>query len=208
MPKTQFKRESFGKSVWPIASFELPVRYRSRSGPHALASGDPIVCFFVSFFMYLLYTEWFTYSFLLHLAEISLFRYLFYRRRSGPHALASEAPIVCVFVCLCVCLAKKYSCMYLSYYKKYSCMYLSYYKKYSCMYLFYRRRSGPNAMASDVPNLDLVGVPRPQARIDAEHRLDAVMQMFIDLLIYWFVDLLTYVCLLIREYFLAKQPNV
>jgi len=39
-------------------------------------------------------------------------------------------------------------------------------------------------MASDVPNLDLVGVPRPQARIDAEHRLDAVMQMFIDLLIY------------------------
>ena len=87
-------------------------------------------------------------------------------------------------------------------------MYLSYYKKYSFMYLFYRRRSGPNAMASDVPNLDLVGVPRPQARIDAEHRLDAVMQMFIDLLIYWFVDWLTYVYLLIHEYFLAKQPNV
>ena len=30
VPKTQFKRESFGKSVPPIASFELPVRYAQK----------------------------------------------------------------------------------------------------------------------------------------------------------------------------------
>ena len=31
VPKTQFKRESFGKSVPPIASFELPVRYHTQA---------------------------------------------------------------------------------------------------------------------------------------------------------------------------------
>jgi hypothetical protein len=32
VPKTQFKRESFGKSVLPIASFELPVRKQLNIG--------------------------------------------------------------------------------------------------------------------------------------------------------------------------------
>jgi len=37
-------------------------------------------------------------------------------------------------------------------------------------------RLGAKARATDVPNLDLVGVDRPKARIEAEHRLDQAIQ--------------------------------
>jgi len=40
----------------------------------------------------------------------------------------------------------------------------------------HRKARGPNSMAHDLPNLDLVGVERPKERIEAEYALDVAIQ--------------------------------